>query len=163
MLETEDVPHPANYKSIVHFWDKSLIGSAKLNKDYLIKHFHRADKNYSCICRKHKISTPKLLENQVVDWYHNALCHPRKTHADKNYNNEYNFFRVVSHPTFCTLQMYNTLIFITHKHVIIIYCDIRVLRCGNANMCIMSSFLIKQLSCCLISLGLTPAYAKKIH
>ena len=38
-----------------------------------------ADKKYSLICRKHKIVIPKLLEKQVVEWYHNALCHPGET------------------------------------------------------------------------------------
>ena len=31
------------------------------------------------ICRKHKIVFPKLLGKQVVEWYHNALCHPGET------------------------------------------------------------------------------------
>ena len=51
------------------------IETAKLNKDYSIKHFDGADKKYSLIDRKHKIVIPKLLEKQVVEWYHNALCH----------------------------------------------------------------------------------------
>ena len=50
-----------------------------MNKDYSIKHFHGADKTHSLICRKHKIVIPKILEKQVVVWYHNALCHPGET------------------------------------------------------------------------------------
>ena len=46
------------------------------DKDYLMKQFHGTDKKYSLICRKHKIVIPKLLEKQVVECYHNALCHP---------------------------------------------------------------------------------------
>ena len=56
--------------------DKSFIDTTKSNTNYLIKHFHWADKKYSHICRKHKIFIPKLLEKQVVGWYHNILCHP---------------------------------------------------------------------------------------
>ena len=48
--------------------EKPLIQTAKFDKDCLIKHFHRADKNYSLICRKHKIVIPKLLEKQVVEY-----------------------------------------------------------------------------------------------
>ena len=58
---------------------KSLIESAKSNKDYSIKHFHRADEKYSLIYRKQKIVNLRLLENQV-EWYHNILCQSRETH-----------------------------------------------------------------------------------
>ena len=59
--------------------NKPLIETAKLNKDYLIKYFHAADKKYYYICRQHQILIPKLLEKQVVEWYHNALFHPEET------------------------------------------------------------------------------------
>ena len=55
--------------------------TTKLNKDYSIKHFHRSDKKYSLICRKHKNMIPKLLEKQEVEWYYNALCHKGQTHT----------------------------------------------------------------------------------
>ena len=77
-LEKEDVLHPVNFKSIMWYQqnNKPLIEPAKLNKEYSINHFHGADKKYSLVCRKHKIVIPKLLGKQVVEWYHNALCHP---------------------------------------------------------------------------------------
>ena len=80
-LEKEDVLHPVNYKTIMQYQqnNKPLIETAKVNEDYFIKHVHGADKKYSLICGKHKIVIPKLLEKQVVEWYHNALCHPGKT------------------------------------------------------------------------------------
>ena len=59
-----------------------LAQTAKLHKDYSIKHFHGADKKYSLICRKHKIVVPKLLEKQVLEWRHNALYHPGETHTE---------------------------------------------------------------------------------
>ena len=62
--------------------NKSLIELAKLMKDYSIKHFHVSDKKYSLICRKHKIVISKVLEKQVVEWYHNALYHPGETYAE---------------------------------------------------------------------------------
>ena len=76
-LDKEDVLHPFNYKTIMQYQqnNKPIIETAKLNKDYLIKHFQGVDKKYSLICRKHKIMIPKLLEKYVVEWYHKALCH----------------------------------------------------------------------------------------
>ena len=52
-LEKEDVLHPVNYKTIMQYQqnNKTLIETAKLNKDYSIKHIHGADKKYSLICR----------------------------------------------------------------------------------------------------------------
>ena len=80
-FEKEDVLHPAKYKTIMQYQqnNKPLIETAKLNKSYSIKYPHEADKKYSLICRKHKIVIPKLLEKQLVEWYHNALYHPRVT------------------------------------------------------------------------------------
>ena len=77
-FKREDDLHQVNYKTVMQNQqnNKPLIKSAELNKNYSIKHFHRADKIYSLICRKHKIVIPKLLKKQVVEWYHNALCHP---------------------------------------------------------------------------------------
>ena len=65
-LEKENVLHPVNYKTIMRYQenDKSLIETAKLNKDYSTKHFHRVDKKYSLICAKHKIVIPKPLEKK---------------------------------------------------------------------------------------------------
>ena len=41
-----------------------------------------ADKNYNLKGIKHKIVIPKLIEKYVVEWYHNALCHPGETHTE---------------------------------------------------------------------------------
>ena len=59
--------------------DKDLIKIAQTYKDYSILNFHEADKKYSFISKNCKIMIPKLLEKQVVEWYHNTLSHPRET------------------------------------------------------------------------------------
>ena len=59
--------------------NKPLIETAKLNINCSMKHFHGADKKYSLIYRKHEIVIPRLLKNQVVEWYYNALYHPGET------------------------------------------------------------------------------------
>ena len=83
-LEKEDILHPVNYKTIMQYQqnNKPLIETTKLKKDYSIKFFHGADKKDSLICTTHKIVIPKLLEKQVVEWYHNALCHSGETHTE---------------------------------------------------------------------------------
>ena len=45
------------------------------NKDNFVQSLHGADKKYSLIYKHCKIMIPK----QVVEWYHNALCHPGET------------------------------------------------------------------------------------
>ena len=62
--------------------DRPLIETDKLSKDYSIQHFHGADKKYSLICRNHEIVIHKLLEKKVVEWYHNAICHPGETFTE---------------------------------------------------------------------------------
>ena len=62
--------------------DKDLIKITQTNKDYSSQNFHGADKKYSLIFRNRKIVIPKLLEKQVVEWYHNALCHPGEKHTE---------------------------------------------------------------------------------
>ena len=83
-LENEDISHPTNYKTIMRNQqkDKELIKIAQNNKDYSIQNFHGADKKYSLICKNRKIVIPKQLEKQVVEWYHNALCHPGETRTE---------------------------------------------------------------------------------
>ena len=83
-LDDEDISHPTNYKTIMRYQqkDQELIKIAQSNKDYSVQHFHGADKKYSLICRNRKIVIPKQLEKQVVEWYHNALCHPGETRTE---------------------------------------------------------------------------------
>ena len=59
-LEKEDVLHPVNYKTTMRYqqYNKPLIETAKLDKDYSIKYFHGTDKKCSFICREHKIVIP---------------------------------------------------------------------------------------------------------
>ena len=56
-LEKEDVSHPFNYKTVIQYQqnNKSLIETAKLNKDFSFRHFYEADNLHYLICRKHKI------------------------------------------------------------------------------------------------------------
>ena len=56
-----------------------MLKISQNNKDYSIQNFHGANKKYSLICKNRKIVTPKQLEKQVIEWYHNALYHPRET------------------------------------------------------------------------------------
>ena len=85
-LEDEDISHSINYETIMQYQqkDKELIKIAQTNKDYSIQNFHRADKKYSLICKNRKIVIPKQLEKQVMEWYHNVLCHRGETRIELN-------------------------------------------------------------------------------
>ena len=77
-LEDEHISHPANYKTIMQNQqkDKELTNIAQDNKDYSIQNVYGVDKKYSLFYRKYNTVIPKQLENQVVEWYHNALSYP---------------------------------------------------------------------------------------
>ena len=62
--------------------DKYLVKNAQNDKDDSIQNFYVANKKHSFICKNCKIVIPKQLEKQVVEWYHNALCHPRETRTE---------------------------------------------------------------------------------
>ena len=62
--------------------DKDLIKIAKTDKNYSIKQFHGAGKKYSLICLNNKIVIPKQIQRHIVQWYHNTLRHPGKTHIE---------------------------------------------------------------------------------
>ena len=83
-LDDEDISHHTNYKTIMQYQqkDQELVKIAQSNKDYSVQYFHGADKKYSLIYRNRKIVIPKQLEKQVVEWYHNALCHPGETRTE---------------------------------------------------------------------------------
>ena len=71
MLEKEVVLHPVNSRTVIQYQqnDEFLIEIAKSNKDYITKHFHKADKNYSLIYRKHKIVIPRLLGENSIELF----------------------------------------------------------------------------------------------
>ena len=83
-LVKEGVLHPVNYKTITQYQqnDKPLIESAKSYKDYLIKHCHGKDKKYSLVYRKNKKCDSQITRKQVIEWYHNAICHPGETRPE---------------------------------------------------------------------------------
>ena len=70
--------HPTNYKTIMlnQQKDKDLISITKTDKNYSIKQFHGAGKNYSLICLNNKIVIRKQLQRRIVQWYHDTLSHP---------------------------------------------------------------------------------------
>jgi transposase InsO family protein len=86
-LSKTDVPeeaHPTNLKTIMRYQqnDKELIETAKKNKNFSIKQFHGAGKQYSLICFNNKIVVPKQLQKRIVQWYHTTLCHPGETRTE---------------------------------------------------------------------------------
>ena len=82
-LEKEDIPYQVDYTFIIQYQQNN-----KSNKVYSIKYFHETGKKYSLICREHKIVIPKLPEKQIVEYYHNASCHPGEIYLWFNISNE---------------------------------------------------------------------------
>ena len=70
---------------------KELIKIAQNNKDYSIQNFHGADKKYSFLCKIRKIVIPKQLERQVVEWYHDTLCHSGETRTELSISQHFNW------------------------------------------------------------------------
>ena len=70
-LEKEDATLPANDRAIMQYQQNndSLIETAKSNKYYSIKRFHRSNEKYSFICIKHKKYDPqstKIIRSTMV-------------------------------------------------------------------------------------------------
>ena len=83
-LEKEDVLQPVSYKFEILYQqnNKPLIETEKSNKEYSIKHFHGTGKKYSLIYRKHKIIVSRLIQKQLVELYHNALCYQGESRTE---------------------------------------------------------------------------------
>ena len=64
-----------NYKTILQNQQTKYKDLIKIthSKDYSMQNFHGPDKKYLLYCRNRKIKSPKKLEIQVIEWYHNTL------------------------------------------------------------------------------------------
>jgi hypothetical protein len=58
--------------------DKQLLQTVKLDKNnqFQLKNFRGGGNLCSLICYKDKIVVPKVLQSQIIQWYHTFLCHP---------------------------------------------------------------------------------------
>jgi hypothetical protein len=55
--------------------DKASVDALKA-KTYTVNTFHEGDKEWDLAIYNNKIIIPKVLQNNVVNWCHDQLCHP---------------------------------------------------------------------------------------
>jgi hypothetical protein len=53
--------------------------------------FHGGGKIYKLICKNKKIVIPNALQEHVVRWYHNVLCHPGRTRTEETIKQNFTF------------------------------------------------------------------------
>ncbi len=76
--EDEDDVLPVQLKRLMEAQqrDKQLLKELRSNPNYSIKAFRGGGKTRKLITKKGKIAVPTSLQRQVVQWYHETLCHP---------------------------------------------------------------------------------------
>jgi hypothetical protein len=88
-LHNNDLPddiYPLQYSLIQKCQqkDKALLNKIKeKTQNYHFKSFHGGGKTRNLICYKDKIVIPDILQQKVVTWYHNTLCHSGETRTEQ--------------------------------------------------------------------------------
>jgi hypothetical protein len=74
---------PLTYSCIAHeqHKDKATVDALAI-KAYTVNTFHGGNKQWDLAIFKDKIVIPKALQNNVVSWYHDQLCHPGMTRTE---------------------------------------------------------------------------------
>ena len=75
--------------------DKSLLAAAQRNKSYAVKNFTTACWVCKLICLHGKTVVPKIVQKQVVQWYHVQLCHPGETRTEQKICQHFTWGRIV--------------------------------------------------------------------
>jgi len=87
--EDKDLPdtaYPLSYALLddAQQRDKALLAKLKKNNaSYSTKTFCGGGKERTLICRNDKIVVPQKLQQRVMTWYHDTLCHPGITRTEE--------------------------------------------------------------------------------
>ena len=84
-LEKEDInEYPLSYKIIMKYQqkDKALLKKAKNDKEYSLRTYTTAGRTRTLITKNNKIAVPGALQEPLVQWYHEQLCHPGQTRTE---------------------------------------------------------------------------------
>jgi hypothetical protein len=74
---------PMTYSRIAREQRKdTTIANALVNKTYTIQSFHGGEKQWDLTIFNEKIVIPQSLQNNIVNWYHEQLCHPGMTRTE---------------------------------------------------------------------------------
>jgi RNase H-like domain found in reverse transcriptase len=88
-LDDDDLPadaFPLQYKTIAQHQNlqKELFQKLKSHSNtYHLKSFCGGGKKRTLICHNNKIVIPTTLQQRVVSWYHNILCHSGETRTEQ--------------------------------------------------------------------------------
>jgi hypothetical protein len=94
-LEDDDLledAYPLQYKLIARHQNLQKDLFLKLNKKqdgFHLKSFRGGGKKQFLICRNEKIVIPTTLQNRVVTWYHNILCHSGETRTEQTLRQQF--------------------------------------------------------------------------
>ena len=92
--DDDDLPpgaFPIQYSLIGKEQQKDSNLQAKLtfhkkrkNNPYTYNIFRGGEKDHKLLCKNSKIVIPQVLQERIVHWYHNTLCHPGHTRTEES-------------------------------------------------------------------------------
>ena len=62
--------------------DNKLLQKSKNDKTYSLRTFNTAGRTRTLITKDNKIAIPLALQEPIVHWYHEQLCHPGQTRTE---------------------------------------------------------------------------------
>jgi RNase H-like domain found in reverse transcriptase/Reverse transcriptase (RNA-dependent DNA polymerase)/Integrase zinc binding domain/Retroviral aspartyl protease len=85
MNDPSSIEYPLTYHNIRFHQqnDIPLRQMAASDSTYHLKSFRGGGTNVMLICHKNQIVIPKQLQQAIVTWYHNQLCHPGETRTEQ--------------------------------------------------------------------------------
>ena len=81
--QTEVNEYPLSYKLLMTHQQKDKKLLSKISDPaYALKEYRAAGKTRTLITNNNKICVPDLLQEPLVNWYHEQLCHPGMTRTE---------------------------------------------------------------------------------
>ena len=84
-LEKDDAnEYSLSYKIIMKYQrkDKALLKKGKKDKTHSLHTFNTAGRTRTLITKNNKMFIPLALQEPIVHWYHEQLCHPGQTRTE---------------------------------------------------------------------------------
>ena len=82
--ESDIAEYPLSYKLLMKYQqkDKNLLNKLKTEGSYVTKEYRTAGKVRTLITKDNKICVPSQLQQPIITWYHEQLCHPGVTRTE---------------------------------------------------------------------------------
>ena len=71
-------------KEDLHLQGKLSFHNKRKNNPYTKNIFRGGEKDYKLLCKNGKIVIPQVLQERIIHWYHNTLCHPGSTRTKES-------------------------------------------------------------------------------